>query len=119
MNDAKFKYCLETKGKVARRIPRGQHQDFAKRAGVENSRLSRWLTDHKGIHLAEIFLVAKELGVSVDWLLDDEQKDDYVPHFPTTRYDGTVVRERNIRPAPKPKRPKPKKSNRKSKSVDK
>jgi transcriptional regulator with XRE-family HTH domain len=110
MNDAKFKYCLETKGKVARRIPRGQHKAFAARAGIENSRLSLWLTKNKGIHLAEIFLVARELKVSLDWLLDDEQKDDYAPNYLTTKFNGEVIRVR---------KPMPKKSNRKRKSVDK
>ena len=54
---------------------------------MENTKLRRWLNDNKGLSYQELFAVAKALNVTVDFLLDDEQVDDYVPAYPTTGTD--------------------------------
>jgi hypothetical protein len=41
MEHPKQKLCLETEGKVARRIPENQLSSFSGRAGVENTKLWR------------------------------------------------------------------------------
>ena len=112
MEHPKRKLCLETKGKVARRIPENQLSIFSERCGVENSKLWRWLNSGGGLSYQEMFAVAKALNVTVDFLLDDEQRDNVVPAFPTTKYRGEVIR-RIKKTVP------PKKSDLKGKAVDK
>ena len=92
MEHPKRKLCLETKGKVARRIPENQLSLFSERCGVENSKLWRWLNSGGGLSYQELFAVARALNVTVDFLLDDDQRDTAVPVFPTTKYKGDVIR---------------------------
>lgn len=44
-------------------------KDFAKRIGVSEPKVSRWLGNKTGFTLEELIMIADELGVSLDFLL--------------------------------------------------
>lgn len=106
------RFCLQTKAKVARRIPEGHLSKVAKEAGVSYDKLYAWFNKGKGLSYIELFVLARYLKMPIEFVLDDDKADDLVPPFPTTKYEGTVIRQRNAEPAPRP-------SNRKRKPVDK
>lgn len=77
--------CTMTRDKVRallgeRLVVQGR---FAKAAGVDPDKLSRWLNAKGHLWYEELWLIAQKLDVTVDYLCDDEKENEAVsipPH---------------------------------------
>jgi transcriptional regulator with XRE-family HTH domain len=81
--------CTLTRAKV-RALIDGRylvHEGFAKAAGVSKFKLSTWLNGKGHYWYEDLWLVARELKVSMDYLCDDSQTGPPVSVGGTVEYD--------------------------------
>ena len=82
----KIKYHLKIRNKNLKYL--------AKELDVPQGKLSRWINGHAEMPSSVLFQISKILGVSMDWLMDGETKDDSSRHRGNRAKDkGTDGRE--------------------------
>ena len=70
---------MNTLGKRIKFILKAQNhtlQYLGKELDVPQQKLSRWINGHADMPSSVLFQISKILGVSMDWLMDGEIKDD-------------------------------------------
>ncbi len=70
---------MKTLGKRIKFVLKAQNRTLkylGKELGVPQGKLSRWINGHAEMPSSVLFQTSKILGVSMDWLMDGEIKDD-------------------------------------------
>ena len=70
---------MNTLGKRIKFMLKAQNRTLkylGKELGVPQGKLSRWINGHAEMPSSVLFEISKILGVSMDWLMDGEIKDD-------------------------------------------
>ena len=70
---------MKTLGKRIKFVLKAQNRTLkylGKELGVPQGKLSRWINGHAEMPSSVLFQISKILGVSMDWLMDGEIKDD-------------------------------------------
>ena len=70
---------MNTLGKRIKFVLKAQNRTLkylAKELGVTQQKLSLWVNGHAEMPSSVLFQISKILGVSMDWLMDGEIKDD-------------------------------------------
>jgi hypothetical protein len=92
--------CFRAQDKVRELIPWQNAARVAREAGIDNSRLNRWLNEKAGLFYWELFRLARSLDVTMDYLCDDTQPTKNVTN-PSLK-TGKVIRSRDTSDLPIP-----------------
>jgi hypothetical protein len=88
--------------KVRSRIAKNNIAEVSRLADIDQTKFWRWLNGKGTLFYSELFAVCQVLKLSIEFVLDDEQKDTEASILPTTVYEGRVIRTRNAMPPVKP-----------------
>jgi transcriptional regulator with XRE-family HTH domain len=66
--------CRRFLEKLERLIPPTQQKTYEERAEIPKGKITKWRRGEQHIRLEEAWRLARELGVSLDWLADDARE---------------------------------------------
>lgn len=80
--------CLQAPLKVRLMIPRLYKSEYARKAEIAIPKLNKWLNGKGGMRYDQLWRLARALGLSMDYLCDDEQ--------PAPRVDSPAFEEGHL-----------------------